>query len=153
MYGSASSSRADSLDYDAGSSMPPPAPTSIIPTGPARKQNVACDACRSKKVRCQRLTINEKCAQCLGRGSECTSNYIEQLHAKQKKGRRPRVEGTKKRRREGEADTDEEVEAEPDQVQFEGYGASQNLSTFSTYIEGETSRISGGMNGAEESAQ
>jgi hypothetical protein len=30
------------------------------PTGPViRKQNIACDACRSRKIRCQRMTIDQ----------------------------------------------------------------------------------------------
>jgi hypothetical protein len=46
-----------------------PGPTSISsarfsatmqpPTGPIRKQNIACDACRSRKIRCQRMTIEQ----------------------------------------------------------------------------------------------
>jgi len=30
------------------------------PAGPViRKQNIACDACRSRKIRCQRMTIDQ----------------------------------------------------------------------------------------------
>jgi len=34
--------------------MPPP-----TTNGPIRKQNIACDACRSRKIRCQRMTIEQ----------------------------------------------------------------------------------------------
>lgn len=34
------------------------APVMAVPA-PSRKQNVACDACRTKKVRCLRETITE----------------------------------------------------------------------------------------------
>jgi hypothetical protein len=31
--------------------------TMAPPQGPIRKQNIACDACRSRKIRCQRVSI------------------------------------------------------------------------------------------------
>lgn len=99
-----------------------------LPNVALRKQNVACDACRQKKVRCQRgsrddvvsgqfpsrprmwsfIHASAQCTQCQHRGSECTSNYIDQLQNKVKKGRKSIVEidvdTSKKRRRESAAD-------------------------------------------------
>ncbi|WOO81373.1 uncharacterized protein LOC62_03G004902 [Vanrija pseudolonga] len=67
--------------------MDPPPATMPPFNGPTRKQNVACDACRAKKVRCLRANTTERCEQCVAKELECTSNYIEQL---QNKPRRPR---------------------------------------------------------------
>lgn len=69
----------------------------------SRKQNVACDACRAKKIRCQRTTLIDRvshesrlrlysclnqCAQCAAKDSACTSRYIELLRAKGRNGRK-----------------------------------------------------------------
>ncbi|WVQ78529.1 hypothetical protein IAT38_000615 [Cryptococcus sp. DSM 104549] len=75
-------------------SMPPPPPT----TGSApaannnsttmsaggvltvtRKQNIACDQCRGKKIRCLRASKADICEQCAAKGTPCTSNYIDGL--------------------------------------------------------------------------
>ncbi|ORX33743.1 hypothetical protein BD324DRAFT_638421 [Kockovaella imperatae] len=63
---------------------------SSMPSAPSvlRKQNVACDACRAKKVRCQRSSTAERCAQCINKEVECTSHYIEQLQSKARRARR-----------------------------------------------------------------
>jgi hypothetical protein len=100
-----------SQDGDAFYSVAPPSEPAVV--GTTRKQNVACDACRAKKVRCQRNVITEtvraivaynimtevsQCTQCQVRGSDCTSNYVEQLQAKAKNGTTAR----KRRRKEPE---------------------------------------------------
>ncbi|EIW70020.1 hypothetical protein TREMEDRAFT_30253, partial [Tremella mesenterica DSM 1558] len=80
--------------------MPPP---SFNVAGASRKQNVACDSCRAKKIKCQRTVTTETCEQCVTKGCDCTSFYIEQLQAKIKKSRpRPDDDGKnmgRKRRR------------------------------------------------------
>lgn len=78
-------------------------PTVIVVEGASRKQNVACDPCRAKKIKCKRTTIDEsvsvsyltigpgayqQCPQCVAKQLECTSFYVEQLLAKQKQPRK-----------------------------------------------------------------
>ena len=48
-----------STTANASADMPPP-PTITIINGAPRKQNVACDSCRSKKIKCQRNTVQER---------------------------------------------------------------------------------------------
>ncbi|WVR05392.1 hypothetical protein IAU60_002406 [Kwoniella sp. DSM 27419] len=71
----------------------PPAPAR--PALASRKQNIACDQCRSKKVRCLRASKQKVCEQCQNKGAECTSVYIDSLaQAKAKKLRKsPNVDG------------------------------------------------------------
>ncbi|ODN83388.1 hypothetical protein L202_01532 [Cryptococcus amylolentus CBS 6039] len=68
-------------------SKPPPLPTTTAPVvaGATRKQNIACDQCRTKKIRCLRADKTEICVQCKAKGSECTSEYIDSLANKKKK--------------------------------------------------------------------
>ncbi|KAG8961186.1 hypothetical protein FRC03_005692 [Tulasnella sp. 419] len=47
--------------YDVASNFPPP-----------RKQNIACDACRSRKVKCHQLPGSDKCQHCLSKNYPCT---------------------------------------------------------------------------------
>ncbi len=48
------------LELDAPStSSAPPRGVKVI-TAASRKQNIACDACRAKKVRCQRTSVSER---------------------------------------------------------------------------------------------
>ncbi|WVQ98940.1 hypothetical protein IAU59_006072 [Kwoniella sp. CBS 9459] len=69
------------------SPLPPPPPRAVLQV--SRKQNIACDQCRSRKIRCLRNTKAEVCEQCSNRGAECTSDYIDSLaQAKAKKQRR-----------------------------------------------------------------
>lgn len=45
-------------------------------TAAQRKQNIACDNCRGRKVRCVRQLGFEKCDHCRAKGTECTSHYV-----------------------------------------------------------------------------
>ncbi|WRT67323.1 uncharacterized protein IL334_004293 [Kwoniella shivajii] len=76
---------------------PPPRPSSTVPMGSMpglnqRKQNIACDGCRSKKIRCLRTSKDQICEQCKSRSVECTNNYIDSLvlqtKSKSKKSRK-----------------------------------------------------------------
>ncbi|KAF7985507.1 hypothetical protein HWV62_3717 [Athelia sp. TMB] len=76
--------------YELAKTLPPP-----------RKQNTACDACRTRKVKCNRLPGNEKVRDnarypflhCLSKNYPCT-NYVQQATSEKKRGsaitRRPR---------------------------------------------------------------
>lgn len=61
-----------------------------IQFGPSRKQNVACDSCRARKVKCNRAPGADKCIHCSQKDVPCTSHYIEQLSSarKQKQAQR-----------------------------------------------------------------
>ncbi|KAJ7095959.1 hypothetical protein B0H15DRAFT_82387 [Mycena belliarum] len=58
---------------------------------PPRKQNTACDACRSRKVKCNRLPGQDK--HCLSKNYPCT-HYVQQATSEKKRSttisRRPR---------------------------------------------------------------
>ncbi|KAG8214469.1 hypothetical protein J3R82DRAFT_9522 [Butyriboletus roseoflavus] len=59
---------------------------------PPRKQNTACDACRSRKVKCNRLPGQEKCQHCQSKNYPCT-HYVQQATSEKKRNaavRRPR---------------------------------------------------------------
>ncbi len=43
----------------------------------SRKQNSACDACRSRKVRCNRDPGEVKCNHCKAKNIECTTLYVQ----------------------------------------------------------------------------
>ncbi|PWZ02621.1 hypothetical protein BCV70DRAFT_182835 [Testicularia cyperi] len=43
----------------------------------SRKQNSACDACRSRKVRCNRDPGEEKCNHCRAKNIDCTTLYVQ----------------------------------------------------------------------------
>jgi len=45
--------------------------------GGTRKQNSACDACRNRKVRCNRIAGEEKCAHCKSKGIDCTTFFVQ----------------------------------------------------------------------------
>ncbi|KAF9651348.1 hypothetical protein BDM02DRAFT_3163392 [Thelephora ganbajun] len=55
---------------------------------PPRKQNTACDACRARKVKCNRIPGNDKHQHCLSKDYPCT-NFVQQETAK-KRHRKPR---------------------------------------------------------------
>jgi len=60
---------------------------------PPRKQNTACDACRTRKVKCNKLPGQEKCQHCLSKNYPCT-HFVQQATSEKKRGsanaRRPR---------------------------------------------------------------
>ncbi|KIJ64481.1 hypothetical protein HYDPIDRAFT_132385 [Hydnomerulius pinastri MD-312] len=73
---------------------------------PPRKQNTACDACRSRKVKCNRLPGQDKCQHCLSKNYPCTSvllvfmHYVQQATSEKKRSaatRRPRGISTSSR--------------------------------------------------------
>lgn len=55
----------------------------------ARKQNSACDACRSRKVKCNRIEGQEKCQHCLSKNYPCT-HHVQQATAEKKRIVAPR---------------------------------------------------------------
>ncbi|KAI0693984.1 hypothetical protein BC835DRAFT_1043215 [Cytidiella melzeri] len=59
---------------------------------PPRRQNTACDACRSRKVRCNQLPGQDKCAHCLVKNYPCT-HYVQQATSEKKRlgVKRPRT--------------------------------------------------------------
>ncbi|RDB18033.1 hypothetical protein Hypma_000879 [Hypsizygus marmoreus] len=60
---------------------------------PPRKQNTACDACRARKVKCNRLPGQDKCQHCMSKNYPCT-HYVQQATTEKKRNasisRRPR---------------------------------------------------------------
>ncbi|KIY67126.1 hypothetical protein CYLTODRAFT_397715 [Cylindrobasidium torrendii FP15055 ss-10] len=52
---------------------------------PPRKQNTACDACRSRKVKCHRIDANSPCQHCISKNYPCT-NHIQQATSDKKRG-------------------------------------------------------------------
>ncbi|TFK73576.1 hypothetical protein BDN72DRAFT_814134 [Pluteus cervinus] len=60
---------------------------------PPRKQNTACDACRSRKVKCNRLPGQDKNKHCLSKNYPCT-HFVQQATSEKKRvtanSRRPR---------------------------------------------------------------
>nr|XP_019013725.1 uncharacterized protein I206_01796 [Kwoniella pini CBS 10737]OCF52506.1 hypothetical protein I206_01796 [Kwoniella pini CBS 10737] len=67
----------------------PPSNLPILPGPSQRKQNLACDSCRKRKVRCLRTEKTQICQQCSNKGEECTNLYIDSLaQAKNKKVRK-----------------------------------------------------------------
>ncbi|KAH9948835.1 hypothetical protein B0H21DRAFT_204183 [Amylocystis lapponica] len=61
---------------------------------PPRKQNTACDACRSRKVKCNQLPGQSKCQHCLSKNYPCT-HYVQQATSEKKRNtsstKRPRT--------------------------------------------------------------
>ncbi|KAL4250756.1 Zn(2)-C6 fungal-type domain-containing protein [Abortiporus biennis] len=61
---------------------------------PPRKQNTACDACRSRKVKCNQLPGEDKCQHCLTKNYPCT-HYVQQATSEKKRAqsttKRPRT--------------------------------------------------------------
>ncbi|KAL5512814.1 hypothetical protein ACEPAG_3080 [Sanghuangporus baumii] len=68
---------------------------------PPRRQNVACDACRTRKVRCTQLPGQDKCQHCISKNYPCT-HYVQQQTSEKKRGaganRRTRTSSTNARR-------------------------------------------------------
>lgn len=134
------------------------------PVGVSRKQNVACDACRTKKVRCLRQAVTEKvcctlgsplrrtltkrtqCAQCVAKGAECTSEYIEKLQRRGKKRRKSQEDGDgdtgRKRRRKSNSAEDDDDSPGPSRRRSGSAGVEKQPSSSSQpwiYWNGETS--------------
>ncbi|EKM51982.1 uncharacterized protein PHACADRAFT_212595 [Phanerochaete carnosa HHB-10118-sp] len=59
---------------------------------PPRKQNTACDACRSRKVKCYQLPGQDKCQHCQAKNYPCT-HYVQQATSEKKRSavKRPRT--------------------------------------------------------------
>ncbi|OXB38805.1 hypothetical protein J007_01408 [Cryptococcus neoformans] len=78
--------------------VPASSPSGLIP-GVTRKQNIACDQCRSRKIRCLRTDKKDVCEQCKSKSTECTSNYIEALAEKKKKAEEEQPRGSRRKRK------------------------------------------------------
>lgn len=58
----------------------------------SRKQNSACDACRSRKVRCNRDPGETKCKHCKAKNIDCTTLYVQWATSSAKRPtKRPRT--------------------------------------------------------------
>ncbi|GJE88395.1 Zn(II)2Cys6 transcription factor [Phanerochaete sordida] len=59
---------------------------------PPRKQNTACDACRSRKVKCNQLPGQDKCQHCQAKNYPCT-HFVQQATSEKKRNtnKRPRT--------------------------------------------------------------
>ncbi|KAF8490785.1 hypothetical protein F5888DRAFT_1620637 [Russula emetica] len=61
---------------------------------PPRKQNIACDACRQRKVKCHQLSGQPKCQHCMVKNYPCT-HHAQQATSEKKRistvSRRPRA--------------------------------------------------------------
>ncbi|XP_006462704.1 hypothetical protein AGABI2DRAFT_193809 [Agaricus bisporus var. bisporus H97] len=55
-----------------------------VPQPAPRKQNTACDACRSRKVKCNRIPGQEKRQHCLAKNYPCT-HYVQQATSEKKR--------------------------------------------------------------------
>ncbi|WVF71971.1 hypothetical protein IAT40_006781 [Kwoniella sp. CBS 6097] len=130
------------------SPLPPPPLRPVLQV--SRKQNIACDQCRSRKIRCLRETKAETCEQCSHRGAECTSNYIDSLAEAKAKKQRPRSSLTptvndattappKKKKRKNSHNAHPHADVEQDQ---NGPPARRRSSAtvISTYAVGESSQ-------------
>jgi hypothetical protein len=62
--------------------------TEPISNAPPRKQNTACDACRSRKVKCNKLPGQEKCQHCISKNYPCT-HYVQQATSEKKRNTNP----------------------------------------------------------------
>ncbi|KAK7690392.1 hypothetical protein QCA50_007050 [Cerrena zonata] len=51
---------------------------------PPRKQNTACDACRTRKVKCNQIPGQDKCQHCLTKNYPCT-HHIQQATSEKKR--------------------------------------------------------------------
>ncbi|KAJ3910667.1 hypothetical protein F5879DRAFT_928437 [Lentinula edodes] len=51
---------------------------------PPRRQNTACDNCRSRKVKCHRIPGQEKCQHCLSKNYSCT-HFVQQATSERKR--------------------------------------------------------------------
>ncbi|CCA70194.1 hypothetical protein PIIN_04133 [Serendipita indica DSM 11827] len=59
--------------------------TQLAPSSaPTRKQNVACDACRARKVKCLQVPGQSKCQHCILKGSECL-HLIQQITSEKRR--------------------------------------------------------------------
>ncbi|KAK6903149.1 hypothetical protein I203_108412 [Kwoniella mangroviensis CBS 8507] len=130
------------------------APSSLLALpGPSqRKQNLACDSCRRRKVRCLRTDKTQICQQCSNKGEKCTNNYIDSLaQSKTKKSRKSSNENgdvssiTKKRTKRNQPDGSQLQISRDDirdkDLQDSGVGPRDSAhSTLSKYEVGETSR-------------
>ncbi|KAJ1309737.1 hypothetical protein OPQ81_006502 [Rhizoctonia solani] len=74
-----------------GSAWSSTAPEINAPTlvhAPPRKQNVACDACRNRKVKCVKNPGMDKCQHCIGKNFPCTNLIQQATNEKQRRIRR-----------------------------------------------------------------
>lgn len=55
-----------------------------VPQPAPRKQNTACDACRSRKVKCNRIPGQEKCQHCMSKNYPCT-HFVQQATSEKKR--------------------------------------------------------------------
>ncbi|CBQ67824.1 conserved hypothetical protein [Sporisorium reilianum SRZ2] len=92
----ASSSDADDSAYASpgasrlASASPSKGDTTILMA--SRKQNSACDACRSRKVRCNRDPGEAKCNHCKAKNIDCTTLYVQWATSSAKRPtKRPRT--------------------------------------------------------------
>lgn len=80
-HGGPSSSPADESVYASPSGTPSrsasPSKNGAAILMASRKQNSACDACRSRKVRCNRDPGEAKCNHCKAKNIECTTLYVQ----------------------------------------------------------------------------
>lgn len=51
------------------------------PRSGTRKQLSSCDRCRNRKVKCNRLAGEDKCAHCKAKGVECTNVFVQMATA------------------------------------------------------------------------
>ncbi|CUA71603.1 multidrug resistance regulator 2 [Candida albicans SC5314] [Rhizoctonia solani] len=58
---------------------------------PPRKQNVACDACRNRKVKCVKSPGMDKCQHCIGKNFPCTNLIQQATNEKQRRGVRRNI--------------------------------------------------------------
>ncbi|KAF8610034.1 hypothetical protein BDV93DRAFT_4989 [Ceratobasidium sp. AG-I] len=81
--GNQSRTQQDSSSTTWPSTAPDPSVSTSAYPAP-RKQNVACDACRSRKVKCVRNPGMDKCQHCIGKNFPCT-NLIQQATSEKKR--------------------------------------------------------------------
>ncbi|KAJ9476768.1 Zn(2)-C6 fungal-type domain-containing protein [Pseudozyma hubeiensis] len=98
-YAVGSSSNNGNADNSSYASPSAPASASASPSKSgatvlmaSRKQNSACDACRSRKVRCNRDPGEAKCNHCKAKNIDCTTLYVQWATSSAKRPtKRPRT--------------------------------------------------------------
>ncbi|PWN50135.1 hypothetical protein IE53DRAFT_362612 [Violaceomyces palustris] len=91
------------------------APVTII-SSVSRKQNSACDTCRSRKVKCNKLSGESKCIYCKNKGIECTTMYVEWATSASKRTNRRPYKKTKLENTPASSDASGLDEIDPGQV-------------------------------------
>nr|ODN87851.1 hypothetical protein L203_03053 [Cryptococcus depauperatus CBS 7841] len=92
--------------------LPPPSRANVAP-GVTRKQNIACDQCRTRKIRCLRADRTEICEQCKTRKTDCTSNYIDALQEKKKSDQESGNHKRKRRRKSDDSPQNQPKQPQP----------------------------------------